>query len=261
MVGKGRRESEMFRFYFVIIMNLFRLPYILPKLNYMIRHTEKYSLEKRYAAVKKLIRIMKRTGTIFTRSFGSEQLPKEGGYIMFANHQGKYDALGVLHTHTKPCSIVMDEARSHTILTSQVIDLVDGKRIKKDDLRQSMQIILEMVQETAKGKIFLIFPEGGYFYNKKNTLSEFKAGCFKSAMKAKVPIVPVVLIDSYKAFEGFYVSPIRTQVHYLKPIPYEEYQGMKTVEIAELVKVQIEEKIEEVLAERQRRYGKFFGLT
>ncbi len=251
----------MFRFYFVIIMNLFRLPYILPKLNYMVKHTEKYSVEKRYAVVKKLIRIMKRTGTIFTRSFGLEQLPKEGGYIMFANHQGKYDALGILHTHTKPCSIVMDEARSHTILTSQVIDLVDGKRIKKDDLRQSMQIILEMAKEAEEGKIFLIFPEGGYFLNKKNTLSEFKAGCFKSAMKAKVPIVPVALIDSYKAFEGIYFGPIRTQVHYLKPISYEEYKGMKTVEVAELVRGQIEEKIEEVLAERQRRYVKFFGLT
>lgn len=249
----------MFRFYFVIIMNLFRLPYILPKMNYMIKHSEKYSAEKRYAVVKKLIRIMKRTGTIFTKSFGAENLPKEGGYVMFSNHQGKYDALGIVHTHTKPCSIVMDEARSHMILTSQVIDLVDGKRIKKDDIRQAMQIILEMAEETTKGKIFLIFPEGGYFYNKKNTLSEFKAGCFKSAMKAKVPIVPVAIIDSYKVFEGFYFSPIRTQVHYLEPIPYEEYKGMKTIEVAELVKKQIEEKIEEVLVERKRKYDKFFN--
>lgn len=248
----------MFRFYFVIIMNLFRLPYILPKMNYMIKHSERYSEQKRYAVVKRLIRIMKRTGTIFTKSFGAEHLPKEGGYVMFSNHQGKYDALGIVHTHIKPCSIVMDEARSHTILTSQVIDLVDGKRIKKDDIRQAMQIILEMAEETAKGKIFLIFPEGGYFYNKKNTLSEFKAGCFKSAMKAKVPIVPVAIIDSYKVFEGFYFSPICTQVHYLKPIPYEEYKGMKTIEVAELVKGQIEAKIEEVLVERQRRCEKFF---
>ncbi len=242
-------------------MNLFRLPYILPKMNYMIKYSEKYSAEKRYAVVKRLIRIMKRTGTIFTKSFGTENLPKEGGYIMFSNHQGKYDALGIVHTHTKPCSIVMDEARSHTILTSQVIDLVDGKRIKKDDIRQAMKIILEMAEESAKGKIFLIFPEGGYFYNKKNTLTEFKAGCFKSAMKAKVPIVPVAIIDSYKVFEGFYFSPIRTQVHYLKPISYEEYKGMKTVEVAEIVKEQIEAKIEEVLKERQRRYDKFFSCT
>ena len=242
-------------------MNLFRLPYILPKMNYMIKYSEKYSAEKRYAVVKRLIRIMKRTGTIFTKSFGTENLPNEGGYVMFSNHQGKYDALGIVHTHTKPCSIVMDEARSHTILTSQVIDLVDGKRLKKDDVRQAMQIILEMAEESAKGKIFLIFPEGGYFYNKKNTLTEFKAGCFKSAMKAKVPIVPVAIIDSYKAFEGIYFSPIRTQVHYLTPIPYEEYKGMKTVEVAQLVKEQIEAKIEEVLSVRRRRYDKFFSCT
>ena len=36
-----------------------------------------------------------------------------------------------------------------------------------------------------------------------------------------------------------------TQVHFLKPIPYEEYQGMKTFEIAALVKSRIEAVIEE----------------
>ena len=74
-------------------------------------------------------------------------------------------------------------------------------------------------------------------------------------MKAKVPIVPVAIIDSYKAFERIYFSPIRTQVHYLTPIPYEEYKGMKTV------KEQIEAKIEEVLSVRRRRYDKFFSCT
>ena len=36
-----------------------------------------------------------------------------------------------------------------------------------------------------------------------------------------------------------------TQVHFLEPIPYEEYQGMKTFEIAALVKSRIEAVIEE----------------
>jgi 1-acyl-sn-glycerol-3-phosphate acyltransferase len=34
-------------------------------------------------------------------------------------------------------------------------------------------------------------------------------------------------------------------VHYLKPICYEEYKGMKTQEIADLVKIRIEEKIQQ----------------
>ena len=37
--------------------------------------------------------------------YGMENLPKEGGYVMFPNHQGKYDALGIVYTHKKPCTI------------------------------------------------------------------------------------------------------------------------------------------------------------
>lgn len=45
----------------------------------------------------------------------------------------------------------------------------------------------------------------------------------------------------------FFSGPVTTQVHYLKPIEYEEYKGMKTKDIAALVKERIEEKIKEVL--------------
>ena len=164
---------------------------------------------------------------------------------MFSNHQGKYDALGIVHTHTKPCSIVMDEARSHTILTSQVIDLVDGKRIKKDDIRQAMQIILEMAEETAKGKIFLIFPEGTRSKN-GNKMLEFHSGTFKCATKSKCTIQPFALIDSFKVLDHNGIDTVNVQLHYLEPIPYEEYKDMNTTEIAAMVHDRVEKKIAEV---------------
>ncbi len=240
----------MFRFYYCIFMNLFRAPYEIPRLIYMASHPEKYSLEKRYKKVRHIVQLMKRTGGVHTKAYGTENLPKEGGYIMYPNHQGKYDALGIFHTHEKPCSVLMDEARSHAPITSQVVDLVEGKRIEKDNIRQSMRIILEIAEEAAAGKRFIIFPEGGYFHN-HNVVKEFKPGCFKSALKAKVPIVPVALIDSYKVFEGFHPGRVYTQVHYLPAIPYEEYKDMKTVEISELVRQKIIDKIDEVLKERE----------
>ena len=36
-----------------------------------------------------------------------------------------------------------------------------------------------------------------------------------------------------------------TQVHYLKPLLYEEYKNLKTVEIAKIVQERIEQVIEE----------------
>ena len=56
---------------------------------------------------------------------------------MFANHQGKYDALGIMLTHEEPCSVVMDEARSKMPLVKQFIDMVGGKRLCLPQIMQA----------------------------------------------------------------------------------------------------------------------------
>lgn len=236
----------MLRFIQVIVCNLPRI-YMIPKMAYMAKHTEKYTETDCYEYARLAILRMMKSGHITTKRFGVENLPREGGYMMFPNHQGKYDALGIMYAHDKPCSVVIDDAKSHQILTSQFIDLVKGKRMVKDDLRQSIGIIKELAEDSRNGRKFIIFPEGGYS-NNHNTLGEFKAGCFKSAVKAKVPIIPVALIDSYKVFEEWTLKRVETQVHFLKAIPFEEYREMTTVEIAELVKERINNKISEVLS-------------
>lgn len=54
-------------------------------------------------------------------------------------------------------------------------------------------------------------------------------------MDAKVPVIPVALIDSYKAMDGNSLRKVTTQVHYLKPIPYEEYKDMKRQSLLNLL--------------------------
>ena len=211
-------------------MNLFRAPYMIPKMRREADHPEKYSVEERYALARHVIRLMKVTGGIHTKSYGTELLPTEGGYMMYPNHQGKYDALGIIYTHREPCSLVMDKAKSNTILVREFVDLLQGKR-------------------------YILFPEGGYEFNNKNHVCDFKAGSFKIALKTKAPIVPVALIDSYKVFNSFCLGPVTTQVHYLKPILYDEYGGLKTHEIADLVKVRIQEKLDEVLKPAEAPVG------
>lgn len=236
----------MLRFIQVIVCNLPRI-YMIPRMAYKAKHTEKYTEEDCYVYARLAIRRMMRAGHITTKRYGVENLPKEGGYMMFPNHQGKYDALGIMYAHEKPCSVVIDDAKSHGLLVKQFIDLVKGKRLIKDDLRQSVGIIRELAEDTKKGRRFIIFPEGGYYRN-HNTVGAFKPGSFKSAVKAKVPIVPVALIDSYKAFEEWTLWPVETQVHFLKAIYYEEYKGMTTTQIADMVKNRIVNTITEALS-------------
>ena len=237
----------MIKFIYVILMNLFRAPYMIPKMRREADHPEKYSEEERYELARHVIRLMKITGGIYTKAFGTENLPEEGGYMMYPNHQGKYDALGIIHTHKKPCSLVMDKAKSNTILVREFVDLVQGKRLDKKDVRQALTVINEVSEEVKQGKRYILFPEGGYEYNNKNRVCAFKAGSFKIALKTRAPIIPVALINSYKVFNSFNLGPVRTQVHFLKPIFYEEYRGLKTPEIALLVQERIQEKIDDVL--------------
>ena len=114
--------------------------------------------------------------------------------------------------------------------------------LDRNDVRQGLKVILKVAEDVKNGKIVIIFPEGTRSKN-GNVLGEFKGGSFKAATKAKCPIVPVALIDSFKPFDTNSIKPVTVQVHFLKPLEYEEYKEMKTTEIAVLVQKQIQETI------------------
>jgi 1-acyl-sn-glycerol-3-phosphate acyltransferase len=167
---------------------------------------------------------------------------------MYPNHQGKYDVYGIVSVHPNPCSFVIDKKKSNAIFVKQITDMLHAKRLDKEDVRQGLTNINEVAKEVEEVRRYILFPEGAYETERKNALGDFKSGCFKIALKSKTPIVPVVLVDSYKVFNGFYPTEIqaKSQVHYLPPIHYEEYKDMKTKEIAELVKRRIQSKLEEL---------------
>ncbi len=235
----------MWRFFYTIGRNLYRLPKIIAEMSRMAE-PENYKEDEGYAYVKYVIDIMQKTGHVRTEGFGMEHLPKEGGYMLYPNHQGKYDAYGIVSLMDQPCSVVMDQAKSNGLFIRQVIDLLRGKRMDIHDTRQALTIINEMTKEVSEGRRFILFPEGGYTKTQKNTMGEFKPGCFKISLKSKTPIVPVVIWDSYKVYNSWQLTPVTTQVHFLKPIPYEEFRGMKTLEIADMVKERIQQKLDEL---------------
>lgn len=234
----------------MVVVSLPLVVYYICKAHYIERHGERFSEETRYKMARKCIGIMIRNGRIETESFGQELLPKEGGYVMYSNHQGKYDTLGIMSSHPKPCTIVIDAYRSKLPITDTFIDLVQGSRLDKTDMKKQLHMILQIADEVKNGRRYIVFPEGGYDHN-KNELQDFMAGSFKCATKAKAPIVPVAIIDSYKPFGVNSLRKVKTQVHFLAPIFYEEYGKMTTAEIAEMVKGRISSTIDRQLNRRE----------
>lgn len=118
--------------------------------------------------------------------------------------------------------------------------------LDRENVRQAMEVIINVSKEVEKGRNYLIFAEGTRSKKGNETL-DFKSGSFKSATKAKCPVVPVVLIDSFKPFDISSLAPVDVQVHFLKPLYYEEYKDMKTKELAVCVKARIDEKMKDII--------------
>ena len=243
----------MLRFYVVVGFSIPIILYYILMANYMYNHADRYDEKACYKLVRSLCFTLQRRGRIRTIATGSENLPKEGGYIMYSNHQGRYDALGIMSVHEKPCSVVMDAERSKVLLANQIVRVMRGKRLERNNLKQQYGELQQLTEEVKEGRRYIYFPEGGYNQN-GNVLQEFRPGAFKCAKSAEAPIVPVAIYDSHLVFDFNTLKKVTTQVCFLEPIYYEEYSNMTTKQISEMVKSRIEAKLAD-LEENRARHG------
>jgi len=236
----------MKRITFMVIRLIFKLPlwfFLIFKYAKDVDH-EKYDDVFRYNFLRKITIQANRVGRVSIKYSGLENLPQEDGFVIFPNHQGLFDGLAFFETLGRPFSIIMKKEVENTFLVKQIRLIIGAKIMDRSDLRQSMKVIKAISAEVKEGKNYIIFAEGTRS-RKGNELLPFKGGAFKSAVYVKAPIVPAALIDSFKAFDTNSIKKITVQVHYLKPIEYEEYKDMKTGEITKLV----EERIRQVIKE------------
>ena len=203
-----------------------------------------------YEVIKKVTKGANRAGNITIESHGLENIPKENGFIFFPNHQGLFDVLTLLESCPVPFAFVIKKEASKVILLKQIIKALGSIPIDRDDIKQSMQVINQVADEVKNGRNFLIFPEGTRS-REGNKPGEFKGGSFKSATKAKCPIVPCALIDAFKPFDEKSVKPLTVKLIYLEPIYYDEYKDMKTTEIATMVRERIVAAIDKYQTEPQ----------
>ncbi len=239
----------MFRFYYTIVMRIGSIIHFVPKMRKYAKHPETYSEEDCHELAKIMIAKVAKTARTTTSAYGLENLPAEGGYVLFSNHQGKYDALGIMAAMPRPCRVLMNLQRSKMPIANEYVMLVRGKRIDSNSPRQQVTCLREIGEEVKNGSVYLIFPEGGYRKDQDNRMNPFHSGCMRSALLSERPIVPVALIDSFKPFTQKNLKPVHTQVHFLKPIPHEEYRDLRPAALAALLQERIAAHMKEVLGE------------
>lgn len=225
----------------MVVSHLFKAIYYLLHIGWCGRQ-EDISYEEGFNWCKKATHMACKGGRVTIEVHGLENLPSKNGYILYPNHQGLFDVLVFLESCPSPFAFVMKKEAANIILLKQVRKALGSLVIDREDLRQSMKVIQQMAEEVKKGRNFLIFAEGTRSRQGNHT-QEFKGGSFKGAVKARCPIVPCALVNSFVPFDENSIRPVTVKVAYLKPLIYEEYKDMKTTEIAAEVKKRIDEAI------------------
>ncbi len=232
----------MRRILLMVIRNLFLVPIMWCKLCFYASHVDKYTEEEHYKMLKFIDRRANKGGNVHIDIHGVENIPKENGFMFFPNHQGLYDVLAIIEACPVPFSVVAKKEVADIPFLKQVFACLRAYMLDRDNVRQALQVINSVAEEVQNGRNYLIFAEGTRSKN-GNRIGEFKGGSFKAATKAKCPIVPVALIDSFKPFDTKSICHVKVQVHFLEPIYYNEYKEMRTTQIAALVHDRIKNTI------------------
>lgn len=175
--------------------------------------------------------------TLFSRYFrlqveNQSALPREGAYIIAANHSSHLDSAAVIsalslamgirraqHMHVIGARDYFFNSRFKSWLFSTCLNVVP---IERDEIGLSG---LRMVGTIlSRGEPVLIFPEGTR--SRTGTLQEFKPGVGLIAWEYKVPVVPAFIDGAFNAMPAGKAIPSRVplKVRFGSPLRMQDYQ-------------------------------------
>ena len=226
----------------MVLKNLPIVPGAWFKLCYNAKHTDQVPEIDRWRHIQYILKHAIKGGNIDLKVTGLENIPQDQSFMMYPNHQGMFDVLAIAATCDAPLGAVLKKELYNIPFLHQIALCTKSFAMDREDVRQSLTVIQNVIEEVKNGRNYLIFPEGTRS-KLGNEMLEFHGGSFRCATKSKCTVLPVALVDSYKVLDQKGSKPISVQLHYLKPIPYEEYKDLKPAELADLVKSRIGEKI------------------
>ena len=236
----------MIRLILVVLAVVLYLIFSIPVLFYLKDQTKndpKAAAKKSLDLVRWILGIVRDLAGITYEVRGLEHIPSDRAVLYVGNHRSYFDIVMGYTTVPAPTGFIAKKEMIGIPLLSQWMVQMNCLFLDRSNIKEGLKTILTGIEKVKGGISMWIFPEGTRSRD-GNELGEFKGGSFKCAMKAKCPIVPVAIIDSYKAFDTGSTENVNVQVHYLEPITYDEYKMLKTTEVAEIVKEKIKNTID-----------------
>ena len=81
----------MNRLALILLRNITRLPGVYGKLCRYAKHPERYEKQQMWDHVRHLMTLAVNAGNVQLQVTGTENIPREGGFMLYGNHQGLFD--------------------------------------------------------------------------------------------------------------------------------------------------------------------------
>ncbi len=158
-------------------------------------------------------------GGVKVTVIGKENMPNEAA-LYVGNHRSFFDIL-VLYVQFQNLTGFIAKDSIEKIPSLRVwMRYLYCLFLKRDDMKQGLQIILQAIDYVKQGISICVFPEGTRNKGEELSVLPFKEGSMKIALKTGCPIVPVSLNNTAEIFENHMPRMKKTHVvlEYGKPI-------------------------------------------
>ena len=180
---------------------------------------------------------------------GIENIPEEE-CLFVSNHQGNADFLLLMAKLNKHLGFIAKKELLKIKIVSMWMKEMHCVFLDRDNIRESLKGINEGAENLKNGYSMVIFPEG--HRSKSHKLGEFKKGSMKLAVKAGVPVVPLVVDNTFKVFEEKKGRLTKTKVtlSILKPIDVKTLTKEEKADLAEIVRKKIDEELKKIVMQQ-----------
>ncbi len=167
---------------------------------------------------------------------GLEKTPRQGRFMLVCNHLNEMDPVVLLrYFQDSQLTFISKRENQNMFVVGKFMHKIQCQLMNRENDREALKTILKCVEIIKEDKASVaVFPEG--YIKPDHKLHHFRSGVFKIAQKTKVPIVVCTLQNTHHVFHnGLRLKPTDVHLHLLDVISPEQYQGMSTVELGNMV--------------------------
>lgn len=163
---------------------------------------------------------------------GEEKLPKSGRFVYCSNHRGLFDPLSVnVELKDYNISFISKPSNMDLPIIGRLAWGAGYLPIDRENDRNALKTVLKAAEYLKNDVCSIgIYPEGTR--SRVPGMLPFKAGSFKLAQKAKVPLVIASSKNADEVFKNFPIRPTDIYIDILEVIPAEKVCEADTSELA-----------------------------